>query len=103
MITAVFSMREGKPCGFFIQGHSGFAPAGSDIVCSAVSSAVYLTANTLMAADSTVTANCDDGVFSLFAGRNNVILSGLLTHLAALSKQYPQYLRVYYLNLNGGK
>ena len=49
MITAEF-FRFGKAqgsalSGFSVQGHAGYAPAGEDIVCAAVSSAVKLAAN----------------------------------------------------------
>ncbi len=37
MISAVLYEREGRYTGFRAQGHSGYAEAGSDIVCAAVS------------------------------------------------------------------
>mgnify|MGYP002514594137 CR=1 FL=1 len=45
MTTAVFSMRGNEPCGVYVQGHSGYAALGEDIVCSAVTSAVMTTLN----------------------------------------------------------
>ena len=36
---------EGGLQGFFLEGHAGYGEAGTDIVCAAVSSAVYLTVN----------------------------------------------------------
>ena len=104
MITAVFSVREAAPCGFYISGHSGYARAGEDIVCSAVSSAVILTANEIEQQDPAMTAACEDGRFVLFsrACESVPLLSGLRTHLTALQKQYPQYIRVCNLILNGG-
>ena len=47
MICAKFLTRNGTLHGFDVQGHSGLAARGSDIVCAAVSSAVYMTANTI--------------------------------------------------------
>ena len=47
MINAVFTVSRGFITGFTISGHSDFAEQGSDIVCSAVSSAVYMAANTI--------------------------------------------------------
>ena len=38
---------EGTVLGFSLQGHAGCGEAGGDIVCAAVSSAAYLTVNTL--------------------------------------------------------
>ena len=43
MIRASFYIRSGKPVGFHIKGHSGYAEAGSDIVCSAVSAIAQTT------------------------------------------------------------
>ena len=47
MIFAVCSFGEHGAAGFTVQGHSGSAEAGEDIVCAAVSSAVYMAVNTL--------------------------------------------------------
>jgi uncharacterized protein YsxB (DUF464 family) len=104
MITAVFSIRNGSPCGFHISGHSGYAPSGADIVCSAVSSAVILTANMISEQDENLLAVCEDGLFVLYTNQSsaNPLLCGLQNHLIALQKQYPQYIRVYNLILNGG-
>lgn len=45
MITAKFFRQKGEPVGFLVSGHAGYADAGEDIVCAAVTSAVELTAN----------------------------------------------------------
>ncbi len=37
MIRVTFLHQNGRPVGFICTGHAGFAEAGSDIVCSAVS------------------------------------------------------------------
>ena len=37
--------KAGELVGFSVSGHAGYADAGEDIVCAAVSSAVQLTAN----------------------------------------------------------
>ena len=48
MITAAFAIDgSGAIRWARISGHAGYAPAGEDIVCAAVSSAVQLTANAL--------------------------------------------------------
>ena len=104
MITAVFSVRDESPCGFHVSGHSGYAPQGTDIVCSAVSSAVILTANLLGKQDSNLLAMSEDGLFALYSEHPAApsLLAGLQDHLVALQKQYPQYIRVFNLILNGG-
>ena len=47
MIQAVVTVKDGLVTGFRVSGHSDFSEQGSDIVCAAVSSAAYMTANTL--------------------------------------------------------
>ena len=43
MTTATFFSEGSRIAGFEIKGHAGHAPAGEDIVCAAVTSAVRLT------------------------------------------------------------
>ncbi|MEG2118226.1 MAG: ribosomal-processing cysteine protease Prp, partial [Clostridia bacterium] len=43
MTKTVFLKRDGKFCGFSVSGHSGYADAGSDIICASVSSYVNMT------------------------------------------------------------
>ncbi|MBR5721970.1 MAG: ribosomal-processing cysteine protease Prp, partial [Clostridia bacterium] len=45
MIRIVFVEKDGRLNGFSVSGHAGYAPYGSNIVCSAVTSAVQLTVN----------------------------------------------------------
>ncbi len=73
-------------------------------MCSAVSSAVILTANLLEQQDANLLAVTEDGLFALYSNHESAspLLSGLQKHLAAIQKQYPQYIRVYNLILNGG-
>ena len=47
MIRAEFRKDGDRLSGFTISGHSGFADAGKDIVCAAVSSASQLVCNTI--------------------------------------------------------
>lgn len=47
MTTVTFLKSDDIICGFEISGHSDFAEEGSDIVCAAISSAAYMTANTV--------------------------------------------------------
>ena len=103
MTTAVFSMRGNEPCGDYVQGHSGYADFGSDIVCSAISSAVILTANVLEQQGVLQKAQCDDGIFSLYCETPQPLLQSLLVHLQEIASQYPRNFRICYLNLNGGK
>ena len=40
MTTVIFHMEGERIVGFTVQGHSGYADEGSDIICAAVTSAV---------------------------------------------------------------
>ena len=42
MTTVTFHTKDGRITGFDAEGHSGYAEAGADIVCAAVTSAVRL-------------------------------------------------------------
>lgn len=101
MIEVTFFIQEDKHIvGFNICGHSGFSKSGSDIVCASVSSAAYMTANTIT--DVLMLSpkiNVSDGLMNLKltsddAQKAQQILLGLKLHLLELSKQYKQYLKV---------
>ena len=100
MIRAKLLTRGDHLCGFELKGHAGYAEQGRDIVCAAVSSAVYLTANTL-----TEVCGCraeiaeTEGQLSLRlspeseeAGQN--VLKGLRLHLEGLCAQYPKFIQL---------
>lgn len=98
--------RDGRLLGFSVEGHSGYAEAGEDIVCAAVSSAVYLTVNT--ATDvlhiSPLALRADDGeMFFRIEPKDEQacrdILAGLKLHLIQLEEQYPDFIQVDYLEL----
>ncbi len=98
MIRAVFTVQDKLVTGFEISGHSGFSEQGSDIICSAVSSAAYMAVNTLtdvQGLDCIVTVN--DGFMDLKLSKAEaqaaqVVLNGLLLHLDALSKEYADFI-----------
>lgn len=101
MIVAKFCFGEnGGAAGFTVRGHAGNAPAGEDIVCAAVSSAVYMAANTItevLRLKAQITER--DGLLSLRLGEEQaeaaqVILRGLCLHITALSEQYPDFIQV---------
>ena len=99
MVTALFRSRDNCVCGFLIKGHADYGEYGNDIVCAAVSSAVYLVANTIT---EIVHGDCKivekDGYFSLsmreYSGTASAMLDGLRLHLTELSKDYPQFVTI---------
>ena len=99
MTTAKFFLRENEIQGFEISGHSGYAPHGEDIVCSAVSSAAIMAANTITEqTDAKADVRMKDGYLYLMLSVQNdtaaAVLSGLRAHLTDISKQYPQYIKI---------
>ena len=85
--------------GFECKGHSMSAPSGQDIICAFVSSACYMTANTVteiigLEAQTAV----DDGYMRLeitgSAESAQDILKGMKLHLTELEKDYPENIKV---------
>ena len=100
MITVTFFGSD-PVYGFHITGHSDMNPDGPEILCAAVSSAAYMTANTVTDVIGLRPAlDVKDGDMALKvqteteAIRCRDIFSGLQLHLCSLAEQYPQYLTV---------
>ena len=98
MISVTFYKDGAEFSGFEFSGHSDYADSGYDIVCSAVSSAAYLTANNItdifgIKADVTVF----DGHMKLTAHKSdnlNRLIDGLYRHTLQLKEQYPNDIKV---------
>jgi len=100
MIRAEFQFGE-NGLGVTVQGHSGSAAAGEDIVCAAVSSAVYMAANTVTEVlGLSPKLNVRDGFLSLFlsdsteAETARPVLQGLYLHLTGLQEQFPDFIQI---------
>ncbi|MBQ9247219.1 MAG: ribosomal-processing cysteine protease Prp [Ruminococcus sp.] len=87
--------------GFRITGHSDMNPGGPEILCAAVSSAAYMTANTvteILGVKPTLLNR--DGVMYLKvkseqeALQCRVLFDGLKLHLSEIAQDYPKYLKV---------
>lgn len=93
---------KGELLGFRITGHSGYGEEGSDIVCSAVSSAAFMTANTItdiMHINCEVSAEDGDMLLRIFqrdAALCRDILQGFKLHMTQLEEQYSDYINVNY-------
>lgn len=97
MIKAVFFLSGQDVTGFSVKGHADQAEHGQDIVCAAVSSAVYMAANTVtdvFKAEADI--EVDDGLFTLKLKKPDEssvnVLKGLKLHIEALQEQYPSYI-----------
>lgn len=86
---------------FTVKGHSGSAKAGEDIICAAVSSAVYMAANTLtevLGLSPEITER--DGFLSVTlksvaeAKAASPVIEGLYLHMTGLEEQYSEFIHV---------
>ena len=99
MIRVRFKTANGLLTGFSLSGHAGAGEYGQDIVCAGVSSAAYMTANTITEiVGATANITVDDGLMSLTVtsriDRCQDILSGFQLHLQALAEQYPKRIQL---------
>lgn len=96
MIRVTVYEHKGVPAGIALQGHAGAGSEGNDIVCAAVSSAVYMAVNTVTDVIG-VPAEIEvrDGYLKMIVPteaqvRCETTLRGLVLHLTALAEQYPK-------------
>ncbi len=96
--------QNGRINGFSVSGHSGYAEAGSDIVCAAITACVTMVeatvndvlgnhANTRVDEDEprvtlTLPAVCDD------EEEVQSVLTGFLLTMCSLQEQYPDFIEV---------
>ncbi len=100
MIKVSFALSNDFITGFTLEGHSGAGSEGNDIVCAAVSSAAYMTVNTIT---DILGLNPDIEVYDGFMAiklssaefkKAQDILCGFRLHLTALSEQYQENITV---------
>ena len=106
MTTVTFYSEGNRITGFEVRGHSGYAPEGEDIVCSAVTSAVRLVACTvndvlgLEAAvkvkeqDTSITLKLPAGLGQTNESTCQALLTGLMVHFVQLAEEYPENISV---------
>lgn len=104
MIAAYFfTAKNGDLLGFSISGHAEWGISGDDIVCSAVSSAAFMTANTItdiigVSVDVTIdkTGSMILKISPNDSYRCREILLGFKLHMVILEDQYPENIKVNY-------
>ena len=100
MTKAKFLFCKDTIVSFEVSGHSGAGEYGTDIVCSAVSSAVYMAANTIIEIMKlSPEAEVRDGYLKFTmnlsdARKSKTITDGLYLHLSELQSQYPNNLKL---------
>ena len=106
MTTVTFRMEGDRIIGFDVQGHSGYAEAGSDIVCAAVTSAVRLVETTVndvlgLAAsvkireqDASISLRLPGGLDEVTESTCQSLMTGLMVYFAQLHDEYPDNIEV---------
>jgi len=106
MTTVTFHSEGSRIVSFEVKGHSGYAPAGEDIVCAAVTSAVRLTecmVNDVLGLEASVKVREKDASITLKLpaklGQTNesscqAIMAALMVHFVQLAEEYPDHISV---------
>ncbi len=107
MITATFFSQGSRQTGFAVEGHSGLAPEGEDILCAAVTSAVRLTecaVNDVLGLECQVkvrekTARISLKLPAAMDGESETVcqtlLQSLMVYFCQLHEEYPENMIVY--------
>jgi len=100
MTRVEFFDHEGRITGFCCSGHSGYAEAGSDIVCAAVKLA-ECTINDVLGEHAKTRVNEDEARITLTLPAAceseeavQAVLSGMMLTLCSLRDDYPDYIEV---------
>ncbi len=106
MTTASFATDGSRIVSFTVEGHSGLAESGEDILCAAVTSAVRLTEcaiNDVLGLEAAVKVSERDASVSLKLPRNlegeadqvcQTLLAALMLYFVQLQEEYPQHIIV---------
>ena len=104
MTKCEFFTENDRITGFSVSGHSGYAEAGSDIVCAAISAVVTMaeaTINDVCGAKAKVRVKEEDARITLTLPAScdeeetvQAVLSGLLVTLLSFKEDYPDYIEV---------
>ena len=104
MTRCEFFTEDERITGFSISGHSGYAEAGADIVCAAISAAVAMaetTINDVCGAKAKVRVKEEDARITLTLPTScdeedavQAVLSGMMVTLISLREEYEDYIEV---------
>jgi len=97
MIQARFYGSKGILTGFSFSGHSGYAEAGQDVACAAVSSAVQLTVNMLEEFGFAPDVKVGDNLIECRVAPNkdaSRMLMQLKFHFEAILEEFPNTINI---------
>ncbi len=104
MTRCEFTTADERITGFSVSGHSGYAEAGADIVCAAVSAVVMMaeaTINEVCGAKAKVRVKDEQARITLTLPAScdeeesvQAVLAGMMLTLVNLQEQYPDHIEV---------
>ena len=104
MIRCEFFTEDDRITGFCVSGHSGYAEAGADIVCAAISAVVTMaeaTINDVCGAKAKVRVGEDEARITLKLPKScdeeesvQAVLTGMMVTLIALQEDYSDFIEV---------
>ncbi len=106
MTTVTFRVEGNRITGFESRGHSGYAEAGADIVCAAVTSAIRLVEATVndvlgLAAsvkvrekEASISLRLPGGLAPTAESACQALLTGLMVYFTELHDEYPENIEV---------
>lgn len=104
MTRCEFFTEDDRITGFSVSGHSGYAEAGADIVCAAVSAVVTLveaTINEVCGAKAKVRVKDEEARVTLMLPVScdeedtvQAVLAGMMLTLCSMRDDYPDYIEV---------
>ena len=104
MTRCEFFTEDDRITGFTVSGHSGYAEAGSDIVCAAISAIVTMaeaTINEVCGAKAKVRVKEEDARITLTLPTScdeeesvQAVLAGMMLTLCSMRDDYPDYIEV---------
>ena len=106
MTRASFAMDGSRIVSFTVEGHTGLAEAGEDILCAAVTSAVRLVecaVNDVLGLEASVKVRQKDASITLKLPANlgqthestcQTLLAALMVHFVQLAEEYPDHITV---------
>ena len=106
MTTVTFRMEGDRITGFDSKGHSGYAEAGADIVCAAITSAIRLVEATIndvlgLAAsvkvreeDASISLRLPGGLSPTAESTCQTLMTGLMVYFAQLHDEYSANIEV---------
>ena len=104
MTKCEFFTQDDRITGFSVSGHSGYAEAGSDIVCAAISAAVTMaeaTINDVCGAKAKVRVKDEDARITLTLPAScdeeetvQAVLAGMMVTLINLQEDYSDFIEV---------